>query len=259
MANNENIITDIQQTIRLEFKKLGKARTNAEILSDSNLLYRSICNDADNFVRPLTELIKEDEAVELSNCFREYLIAYTSGKSRNMALYSFKIVEWFLNSWFVNYGGYEKSKNHAFSADYSKKENLTTLFDLILEKPEISAGKLKYDLTKLYYGFNQLELYPIRNQNNFKVFPDHESFAIWKYIRDGYAHGGILQSPYVSKRKNFNGSEGFVLAKNERERKFLELKEDDELSNPILADFNLFIISNLKFYRDLFKEVIIRN
>jgi hypothetical protein len=259
MATNENIITDIQQTIRLEFKKLGQAKTKAELLSESNLLYRSICNDADNFVKPLVEFINEDEAVELSKCFREYLISYTYGKSRNMALYSFKMVEWFLNSWFVNYGGYEKCKIHAFSAEYLKKANLTTLFDLILEKPEIPPVKLKYDLTKLYYGFNQIELYPIRNQNYFKVYPDHDSFAIWKYIRDGFAHGGIAQSPYVSKRKISSDTEGFVVAKNEREHKFLDLKEDDELSNPILADFNLFIMTNLKFYRDLFKEVIIRN
>jgi hypothetical protein len=258
MAINENIITDIQQTIRFELKKLGRAKTKAEILSESNLLYRSICNDADNFVSPLSEFIDKDEAIELSSYFREYLISYTLGKSQNMALYSFKMVEWFLNSWFFKYGGYEKSKRHAFSTEYVKKDNLTTLFDLILLNPDIPPVQLKCDSTKLYYGFNQIELYPIRNNNHFKIFPDHDSFAIWKYLRDGFAHGGIAQSPYISKRKITINSEGLVKAKNERERKFLKLKEDDEISNPILADFNLFILSNLKFYRDLFKEATIR-
>jgi hypothetical protein len=258
MANNENIITDIQQTIRIEFKKLGKSKTKAEVLSDSNLIYRSICNNADNFVNPLAELIEDDEFAVLSGCFREYLIAFATGKSRNMALYSFKIVEWFLNSWFLNYGGYEKCKIFALSDEYSKKENLTTLFDIVRASPNVPAANLKCDLTKLYYGFNQLELYPIRNQNNFRLFPDHDSFAIWKYMRDGYAHGGIVQSPYVSKRKMVSGSENFVVAKNERESKFLALNEDEDLSNPILADFNLFIMTNLKFYRDLFKEVLVQ-
>jgi hypothetical protein len=133
------------------------------------------------------------------------------------------------------------------------------LFDLVRLSPDVPVANLKTDLTKLYYGFNQLELYPIRNQNNFRLFPDHDSFAIWKYMRDGYAHGGIIQYPYVSKRKISSGSEGVINAKNERELKFLKLKEDEDLSNPVLADFNLFVMTNLKFYRDLFKEVIIRN
>jgi hypothetical protein len=259
MSNNENIITDLQQTIRHEFKKLGKSKTKAEVLSESNLIYRSICNNADNFVKPLEELIEENEFAELSACFKEYLIAYAIGKSRNMAFFSFKIVEWFLNSWFLNYGGYDKCKKFALSDDYSKRDNLTTLFDLVRLSPDVPAAKLKTDLTKLYYGFNQLELYPIRNQNNFRLFPDHDSFAIWKYMRDGYAHGGIVQYPYASKRKISSDSESFVNAKNERELKFLQLKEDEDLSNPILADFNLFVMTNLKFYRDLFKEALIRN
>jgi hypothetical protein len=259
MSNSQNIITDIQQTIRLEFKKLGQAKTKAEVLTDSNLIYRSICNNANSFVKPLEDLIEVEEFEDLAGCFREYLIAFAIGKPRNMSLYSFKIVEWFLNSWFLNYGGYEKCKKFALSEDYSKRENLTTLFDLVRSSPDVPAANLKTDLTKLYYGFNQLELYPIRNQNNFRLFPDHDSFAIWKYMRDGYAHGGIVQYPYASKRKMSSSSENVVNAKNERELKFLQLKEDEDLSNPVLADFNLFILTNLKFYRDLFKEAIIRN
>jgi hypothetical protein len=261
MAINENIITDIQQTIRLEFKKLGQAKNKAEILSESNLLYRSICNDADNFFTPLKEFIEKDEIDELSSCFREYLISFTIGKSQNMALYSFKIVEWFLNSWFLKYGGYGKCKIYAQSKDYSKIEGLITLYDMILDNIDVPLSRLKYDLTKLYYAFDQLELRPIRAERNLKMYLDYDSFAIWKYIRDGYAHGGISRHPFISKRKLSNIPEGFIavnLAKNERESKYLALSVDDKLSNPVLADFNLFIITNLKFYRDLFKEVLIR-
>jgi hypothetical protein len=258
MSNSENIITDIQQTIRLEFKKLGQAKTKAEVLSDSNLIYRSICNNADNFVKPLEDLIEDEEFEDLAGFFREYLVAFAIGKPRNMALFSFKIVEWFLNSWFLNYGGIEKCKKFALSDEYSKKDNLTTLFDLVRSSPDVPAANLKTDLTKLYYGFNDLELHPFRNKNHFWIFPDHDSFAIWKYMRDGCAHGGIVQYPYASKRKISSGSESFVNAKNERELKFLQLKEDEDLSNPVLADFNLFILTNLKFYRDLFKESVIR-
>ena len=64
MSNSENIITDIQQTIRLEFKKLGQAKSKTELLSESNLLYRSVCNDADNLFEPLNEWV---DSIDLQN------------------------------------------------------------------------------------------------------------------------------------------------------------------------------------------------
>ena len=205
MLNNENLIVDIQQTIRLEFKKLGQVKTKTELLSESNLLYRSICNDADILFQPLNEWVDGIDLHNLSCYFREYMFAYIQGRPRQMAFYTVQIVEYFLLLWYVDFGGFEKIKNEAlFMGDIKGKllqnpgepmPRNKSIIERIQENPKLHALDYLSDKSQalsLLTQFNKHVKTPIQEKSKKEsgkvAYLDGDFFTVLRFLRNKHSH-----------------------------------------------------------------------
>jgi hypothetical protein len=267
MATNENIITDIQQTIRLEFKKLGQAKTKAELLSESNLLYRSICNDADNLFLPLKGCVDGVDLQNLSSYFREYMLAYIQGRPRQMAFYTVQIVEYYILLWYVDFGGFEKIKNEAlFMGDIKGKlpqdlgvtmPRYKSIIERIQENPKLQALDYlseKSQALSLLTFFNKHVKTPIQEKlkkESYKVaYLDGDFFTVLRFLRNKHSHA-VKGEFKFNLFKYVNETDGDYSKRLLMLSQWLELDEQEYQSNVKFIKFhkgNMDLLLAYRFY-----------
>jgi hypothetical protein len=267
MSNSENIITDIQQTIRLEFKKLGQAKSKTELLSESNLLYRSVCNDADNLFEPLNEWVDSIDLQNLSSYFREYMFAYIQGRPRQMAFYTVQVVEYFLLLWYVDFGGFEKIKNEAlFMGDIKGKlsQNLgdtkprnKSIIERIQENPHLQALDYLSDKSmalSLLTPFNKHVKTPIQEKSKKEsgkvAYLDGDFFTVLRHLRNKHSHAAKGEFKF-NLFKYANETDEDYSKRLLMLSQWLELEEQEYQSNVKFVKFhkgNMDLLLAYRFY-----------
>lgn len=267
MTNNENILTEIQKAIRYEFTKQNRSKSKTDVLSESNMIYRSICNDAHMLFSNYSDILNEKDIIYLSLYFREYLIAFTTGKPGQMAFYTVQIIEYLLQMWYSDFGGYEKIKAEALNsseqAETSKYQNpYTALLQKIQNKPNDeklshfnSSNSIIQALGTPFYNF------VVRNVNenrNSTKYLDYNLLAVLRFIRNKHSHAANGKFEFKLNKKT-NEEEEEYRKRTKKYYAWIELENEESTTNVSFIQFHQASIELILTYRFYLMEFILLN